>query len=74
VEDGKKPVVPGSPPIGGNAVDEGKILGKVGSVMSQWLDANNEHIRLYGVPIPDSFDLDCGRSQSRAQICRCIHR
>jgi hypothetical protein len=51
--DGKKPVVPGSPAIGGNAVDEGKILGRVGSVMSQWLDANNEHIRLYGVPIPD---------------------
>lgn len=51
--DGKKPLVPGSPAIGGNAVDEGKILGKVGSVMSQWLDANNEHIRLYGVPIPD---------------------
>jgi hypothetical protein len=21
--------------------------------MSQWLDANNEHIRLYGTPIPD---------------------
>lgn len=49
-----KPVVPGSPAIGGNAVDEGKILGKVGSVLSQWLDANNEHIRLYGTPIPDS--------------------
>lgn len=51
--DGKKSVVPGSPAIGGNAVDEGKILGRVGNVMSQWLDANNEHIRLYGVPIPD---------------------
>jgi hypothetical protein len=49
----KKPVVPGSPAIGGNAVDEGKILGRVGNVMSQWLDANNEHIRLYGVPVPD---------------------
>ena len=51
--DGKKPIVPGSPAIGGNAVDEGKILGRVGSVMSQWLDANNEHLRLYGTPIPD---------------------
>jgi len=40
---GAKPVVPGSPAIGGNAVDETAILGKVGSVMSQWLDANNEH-------------------------------
>src|ERR1700726_4937254 len=49
-----KPVVPGSPAIGGNAVDENKILGRVGSVLSQWLDANNEHIRLYGVPIPDN--------------------
>jgi hypothetical protein len=28
-------------------------MGRVGNVMSQWLDANNEHIRLYGVPIPD---------------------
>jgi len=50
---GAKPVVPGSPAIGGNAVDETAILGKVGSVMSQWLDANNEHIRLYGTPIPE---------------------
>lgn len=54
VEPGAKPVVPGSPAIGGNAVDENKILGRVGSVMSQWMDANNEHIRLYGIPIPDS--------------------
>jgi hypothetical protein len=53
VDPAKRSVVPGSPAIGGNAVDEGKILGRVGSVMSQWLDANNEHIRLYGVPIPD---------------------
>lgn len=53
VDEGAKPVVPGSPAIGGNAVDEGKILGRVGNVMSQWLDANNEHIRLYGTPIPD---------------------
>jgi predicted glycosyl hydrolase (DUF1957 family) len=48
-----KPVVPGSPAIGANAVDEGRILGRVGNVMSQWMDANNEHIRLYGTPIPD---------------------
>lgn len=49
-----KPVVPGSPAVGANALDEGKILGRVGDVMSQWLDANNEHIRLYGTPIPDN--------------------
>lgn len=48
-----KPAVPGSPAVGGN-VDENSILGKVGSVMSQWLDANNEHIRLYGTPIPEA--------------------
>jgi len=47
------PAVPGSPAVGGNALDENAILGKVGSVMSQWLDANNEHIRLYGTPIPE---------------------
>lgn len=64
--DGKKPIVPGSPAIGGNAVDEGKILGKVGSVMSQWLDANNEHIRLYGVPIPDS-STDISMEAARAR-------
>jgi hypothetical protein len=51
---GVKPAVPGSPAIGANAVDENAILGKVGSVMSQWLDANNEHIRLYGTPIPEA--------------------
>jgi len=50
---GMKPAVPGSPAIGANAVDENAILGKVGTVMSQWLDANNEHIRLYGTPIPE---------------------
>jgi hypothetical protein len=52
-KDGKKPVVPGSPAEGANAVSESSILGKVGTVMEQWLDANNEHMRLYGVPIPD---------------------
>jgi len=52
-KDGKKPIVPGSPAEGGNAVSESSILGKVGTVMEQWLDANNEHMRLYGVPIPD---------------------
>jgi len=51
-----KPAVPGSPAVGGNALDEGKILGKVGGFMSQWLDANNEHFRLYGVPIPDQSE------------------
>lgn len=65
--DGKKPAVPGSPAIGGNAVDEGKILGKVGSVMSQWLDANNEHIRLYGVPIPDP-STTIGDEAARARM------
>lgn len=64
--DGKKAAVPGSPAIGGNAVDEGRILGKVGSVMSQWLDANNEHIRLYGVPIPDS-STEIGTEAARAR-------
>jgi hypothetical protein len=53
---GAKPAVPGSPAVGGNAVDETKILGRVGSAMSQWFDANNEHIRLYGVPIPDASE------------------
>jgi len=64
-----KPVVPGSPAIGANAVDEGKILGKVGSVMSQWLDANNEHIRLYGTPIPDaSTDIAAQAASARKPI------
>jgi hypothetical protein len=53
---GRRAAVPGSPAEGGNAVDEKKILGRVGSVMSQWFDANNEHIRLYGVPIPDQSE------------------
>lgn len=48
-----EPIVPGSPAKGGNAVSEAEILGKVGNVMEQWLDANNEHMRLYGTPIPD---------------------
>lgn len=55
--DGKS-AVPGSPAIGANAVDVNKIVsqvrGEAGAVMAQFLDANNEHIRLYGVPIPDS--------------------
>jgi len=63
---GARPVVPGSPAMGGNAVDEGKILGKVGNVMSQWLDANNEHIRLYGVPIPDA-STNVAEEASRAR-------
>jgi hypothetical protein len=57
--DGAKPAVPGSPAIGGN-VDATKITaqvrGEVGAIFSQYLDANNEHIRLYGVPIPDSSE------------------
>lgn len=58
----KKPIVPGSPAVGGN-VDEGKILGKVGNFMSQWLDANNEHIRLYGTPIPDGSEALAAEAQ-----------
>ena len=52
-----KAVVPGSPAIGANAVDaEKKILNTVGTVMAAYTNANNEHIRLYGTPIPDSFE------------------
>jgi hypothetical protein len=61
-----KPVVPGSPANGGNALDEGKILGRVGDVMGQYLDANNEHIRLFGVPLPDS-SLLLGEEAARAR-------
>lgn len=54
-----KPAVPGSP-AGVPAVDENKIInqvrGEVGSVFAQYVDANNEHIRLYGQPIPDSSE------------------
>ena len=60
-----KPAVPGSPAIGGN-VDENKILGKVGDVLSQFLDANNEHIRLYGSPIPDP-STQLGEEATRAR-------
>ena len=65
-EGGAKPVVPGSPAIGANAVDENKILGRVGDVMGQFLDANNEHIRLFGVPLPDS-SLVLGEEAARAR-------
>lgn len=44
-----KPVVPGSPAEGGNK--EVRILA---DVTAQFLDANNEHIRLFGQPIPES--------------------
>lgn len=68
--DGRKPVVPGSPAIGGNAVDEGKIIsrvrGEVGSVFSQYIDANNEHMRLYGYPIPESSS-DIAEEAARAR-------
>lgn len=49
-----KPVVPGSPAVGGNVFDPVKFRGEVGVVMSEFLDSNNEHIRLYGTPIPDN--------------------
>jgi hypothetical protein len=65
-ETAKKPIVPGSPAEGANAVSEEKILGKVGTVMEQWLDANNEHMRLYGVPIPDGSRIvaeEAGRAR-----------
>lgn len=45
--------VPGSPAMGGNAFDPAKFRGEVGFTLSQWMDANNEHMRLYGVPIPE---------------------
>lgn len=50
----------------GGILDEGQILGKVGMVMSQWFDANNEHIRLFGVPIPDdstSLNMEATRAR-----------
>lgn len=60
VGDGRKAVVPGSPAIGGNAVDEVKIIsrvrGEVGSVFSQYIDANNDHIRLTGQPLPETSE------------------
>lgn len=53
-----EPVVPGSPARGANAVtfDPEKFAGQVGSTMAAFLDANNEHIRLFGTPIPDSAE------------------
>jgi len=54
VTPGVKPVVPGSPAEGANAFDPNKFMGQVGDVMSQWMDANNEHLRLFGTPVPDS--------------------
>ena len=62
-----KAVVPGSPAIGANAVDaEKKILNTVGTVLAAYTNANNEHIRLYGTPIPDSFeDLTEAGQQAR---------
>jgi hypothetical protein len=55
---GAAAVVPGSPAMGGNAVDynrlKSEVRGEAGAVMSIFLDANNEHIRLFGTPIPDS--------------------
>lgn len=51
-EPAAKPAVPGSPAIGGN-VDAVRNLA---SATAQFLDANNEHIRLYGEPLPDSAE------------------
>jgi len=63
----KKPIVPGSPARGGNVVSEKEILGKVGVVMSQWFDANNEHVRLYGSPIPDA-SMAVAEEADRARV------
>lgn len=63
---GPRAVVPGSPAVGENAVDEKKILGRVGGFLGQWLDANNEHIRLFGTPIPDSSE-EIGEAAGRAR-------
>jgi len=53
----------------GGILDESQILGKVGVVMSQWMDANNEHIRLFGVPIPDdSTTLNMEATRARKPL------
>lgn len=58
-----------TPRAEGGILDEGQILGKVGMVMSQWFDANNEHIRLFGVPIPDdSTTLNVEATRARKPL------
>lgn len=53
VDPAKVARVPGSPAMGQNAFDADKFRGEVGFTLSQWMDANNEHILLFGVPIPE---------------------
>lgn len=70
-----KPVVPGSPAIGGNAVDANKlkaeVRGEAGAVMAIYFDANNEHQRLYGYPIPDSANAIASEAaQARKPIAQ----
>lgn len=64
--------VPGSPAMGGN-VDvkqlTSQIRGEVGAVFSSYIDANNEHIRLYGYPIPDnSTNIAAQATQARKPV------
>lgn len=48
-----KPTTPeGTVNLGG--FDPAKFRGEVGSVMAQFIDASNEHMRLYGTPLPES--------------------
>jgi len=61
---GAKPAVAGSPAIGENAIKD--LRAEVGTVLSQWMDGNNEHIRLFGTPIPDSSEsiaVEAGRAR-----------
>jgi hypothetical protein len=49
-----------APTAAGGNVDENTILTKVrgeaGMLLSSYVDINNEHIRLYGTPIPDDAE------------------
>jgi hypothetical protein len=47
---------PAEPAKGANAVDEDKLLGKVGLTMGSILNLNNEYARLYGQPLPDDIN------------------
>jgi hypothetical protein len=66
---GRRAAVPGSPAVGGNAVDEGKIYKTVGNWVSQFQDANNEHMRIYGSPLPEATaDLAAEAERARKPI------
>lgn len=65
--------VPGSPAVGGNAVpnnfDSDKFSARMGDVMTDFIDANNEHIRLYGSPLPiSSKELGAEAARSRKTV------